>query len=289
MPNRLVAGRVPQVPDGENSRPGLDARGLSVEGALDPSRALPTETRAQKSATRTPARAQSDHRNTLQIETAYRVLKQAVIGCTLMPGEALTAAQFEDRFSLGRAAVRSALTRLYQERLILAIPRQGYVIAPITITDLDEMFAVRLLLEPPATELAAHHPDRLTASSGWLDLSRPITFHPNNQRGMEAVMRQHTAFHTHVALCSGNSRLARTLEALLQDMERIFNLGYKYGGPDSDGDIVHEHDDLIAALLSGNGKQAAEIARLDIINSKRMALLAMMKTPALRSVNLGVS
>src|SRR5438128_1631929 len=66
-------------------------------------------------------------------ERAYRAIKRDIIRCELEPGGLVTEIQLAKRYRAGRAAVRSALNRLYQERLIQSMPRQGYRIAPVTL------------------------------------------------------------------------------------------------------------------------------------------------------------
>ncbi|MBA3822111.1 MAG: GntR family transcriptional regulator, partial [Deltaproteobacteria bacterium] len=51
------------------------------------------------------------------------------------------------RFNLSKAAVRSALARLRAEGLVLAEPRRGHVVAPVTLRDVSDVYELRLLLE----------------------------------------------------------------------------------------------------------------------------------------------
>ena len=71
----------------------------------------------------------------------------------------MSEAQLVARFGFSKAAIRAALARLRAERLVLAEPRRGHVIAPLTIRDVGEIYDLRLLLEPPAAA-AAGGPDR---------------------------------------------------------------------------------------------------------------------------------
>ena len=55
-----------------------------------------------------------------------------------------------ERFALGKASCRVALQRLIQDGLVTSLPRQGYRAAPVTVRDVDEIFELRLALEPVA-------------------------------------------------------------------------------------------------------------------------------------------
>src|SRR4051794_14938933 len=88
-------------------------------------------------------------------QTAYDTIKRAIIRCDLEPGQQVTEEQLAERFGLSRATVRPALKRLYQEQLVRTITRQRYVIPPITLKDAQDLFELRLLLEPAAARRAA--------------------------------------------------------------------------------------------------------------------------------------
>jgi DNA-binding GntR family transcriptional regulator len=91
----------------------------------------------------------------LRSEEAYEQLKTDIVACVLRPGESLTEKQIGDRYLIRKATIRSALTRLMQEGLVKSEPRRGYVIAPLTLRDVDEIFDVRRLIEPEVFRAAA--------------------------------------------------------------------------------------------------------------------------------------
>ena len=84
--------------------------------------------------------ASSDGRGRLPADTAYEYSKRDIVRCTLEPGRQVTEEELADRYRVGRAAVRAALKRLYQEQLIEIMTRQRYMIAPITLKHVNELF-----------------------------------------------------------------------------------------------------------------------------------------------------
>ena len=91
----------------------------------------------------------------LRSEEAYEQLKSDIVACVLRPGESLTEKQIADRYQIRKATIRSALARLTQEGLIKSEPRRGYVIAPLSLRDVNEIFDVRGLIEPELFRVAA--------------------------------------------------------------------------------------------------------------------------------------
>src|SRR3954462_2533940 len=86
---------------------------------------------------------------------AYERLRTAIVALELGPRTGGSEARLVAGFGFSRAAVRAALARLRAEGLVVAEPRRGHVIAPLTLRDVLEIYDLRLLLEPPGAEAAA--------------------------------------------------------------------------------------------------------------------------------------
>src|SRR5918999_630461 len=88
---------------------------------------------------------------------AYESLKQDILTCLLRPGTQIFEGELAARYGTSKTPVREALNLLGQEGLVQVLPRRGYLVAPITLRDVQEVFQLRLLLETAAAELAAEH------------------------------------------------------------------------------------------------------------------------------------
>jgi DNA-binding GntR family transcriptional regulator len=93
-------------------------------------------------------------------DAAYERIHEAIITSELCPGAQVSESQLTADFGFGRAAVRAALTRLCHEQLVQAVPRRGYIVAPVTFKHIGDLFGVRLVIEPAATPPAAAHADQ---------------------------------------------------------------------------------------------------------------------------------
>src|SRR5579884_3449417 len=155
-------------------------------------------------------------------DAAYEAVRGAILRCELPPGQQVTEAQLEHRFGCGRAAVRAALTRLCQERLVQAIPRHGYAIAPITFKDVHDLFGLRLIIEPAAARLAAERCDRALADE-LEELNRACT-HTRDSNDVAALRNANRAFHAAVARAARNERLAELVCVVLEELDRVLYL-----------------------------------------------------------------
>lgn len=215
--------------------------------------------------------------------TAYVAIKRDIVRCELKPGSQISEHGLVERYDLGRAAVRTALNRLFQEGLVRPVPRQGYVIAPITLKNVRDLFDVRVLLEPEAARLAAGR-----ASSGELEelaeLCRSARYRLGDVASAEEFLRRNTAFHVGIAKASGNDRLATIIASLLDEMERLFHLGLMLR--DRNDEMYHEHHDLVDALMAGDGARAARVVVEQIETAQQMVTDALLSSSKLAEKNL---
>jgi DNA-binding GntR family transcriptional regulator len=211
-------------------------------------------------------------------DTAYQAIKQDILVCELAPGADVTERELGVRYGLGKAPLREALIRLRHEGLLQSIPRSGYRITPVTIQDVQDIFALRLLLEPAAARQAAGRIDE-TLLKELNELCR-AGYTPGDRGSESTFLRANRQFHVAIADASGNRRLARMLGQLLEETERLFHLGLAVR--DRTEEMKHEHEDLLAAVVSGDA-DAAENATIQQISAARaMVMDGILSAPWLK-------
>jgi DNA-binding GntR family transcriptional regulator len=78
-----------------------------------------------------------------------------LVSLELAPGSTIDEGSLQDSLNLGRTPIREALLRLSLEKLVNIIPRRGIFVSEISIPHLQQLFEMRLALEPLAARLAA--------------------------------------------------------------------------------------------------------------------------------------
>lgn len=184
---------------------------------------------------------------------AYSSLKQEILVCDLAPGSPVFEGEIAERLKMSKTPVREALGMLVHEGFVEVRPRQGYRVTDVTLGDVQEVFQLRLLLEPAAAELAAER-----ATPEQLKALRTSSEDDPSQEYEESVMQAAT-FHSTLADASGNRRLASTLHSLLDEMQRLRFIGLTSG--DTYENETAEHRELLDALLKGNHHLARDIAQ----------------------------
>ncbi len=222
------------------------------------------------------------HGATLNLtDKAYALIRRDIVSCALRPGAFLTEQQFRDRYSLTVAIARSALGRLAQDGLIQAEARRGYMVAPLTLRDVVEVFDARIVVEAGAARLAAvkmtkdhlatitaaasHGPDVVEKGPGFLSANR--------------------AFHLAVARASGNQRMVRMVERLLDESERVLHLGLvRFDRSDTYSD---EHREVVELIKNGKADEAAQLTAKQIDGGKQMVLAAIRSSAQFMNLDLG--
>jgi DNA-binding GntR family transcriptional regulator len=215
-------------------------------------------------------------------ETAYALIKRAIIRCDLEPGQQVTEEQLAERFGLGRAAVRPALKRLYQEQLVQTISRQRYVVPPITLKEAHDLVELRLLLEPAAARKAAGRVDPIRLKR--LNELCCAQYQLGDRESAEAFLRANTEFHVTVARASGNEIMAEVIANLLDREERLNHLAHVLH--DRNADAYHEHHELVEALVAGDGERAEQVMADQIRAARAFVIEALTSSPSIQSVNV---
>ena len=81
-------------------------------------------------------------------EAAYRRLRADIMSCRLAPGSRPTERQLAEITGFGASPIRSALTRLDHEGLVVTMPRKGYQVRPLTLRSIENLFDVWSLIGP---------------------------------------------------------------------------------------------------------------------------------------------
>ena len=215
-------------------------------------------------------------------EIAYEKIKEAIIVNELAPGQEVSESQLAERFAMGKAPLRRALASLTQEGLVQPQSRRGYIIEPLTMKDIHDIWAVRLLLETEAARLAAGNVNEQYLKR--LDRLCKKGYIHGNRATQRAYLSANREFHLAICRSSGNARLAKMVEQLIDHMSRMLFLGIIVA--QSADHWEHGHSELVIALVNGDGEKAAAITKEHLESSRESVLNAVMKSPALMQVNL---
>jgi DNA-binding GntR family transcriptional regulator len=81
--------------------------------------------------------------------------RDRILAGTYPPGSALRQDTLASEFGTSKIPVREALVHLQSEGLVDIFPNRGFQVRPLTTTELDEVFSLRMQIEPAAVALGA--------------------------------------------------------------------------------------------------------------------------------------
>lgn len=215
-------------------------------------------------------------------DRAYERLRHDIVRCALPPGAEFTETELAERLEMSKTPVREALARLQFEGVVRAYPRRGYRIEPIRVSDINEIFDARIVLEAGAVGLAVQQIsaaeldelDRLAAAS--TDRDYMVDF--------DHSQRINNAFHESIALASRNARLHRMVGQTITEFDRFFFLEAQSDAPYPPGHVSHA--DIVAIMRRGD-VAAARGAMSTHINSMRGILIESLVRGAIGGVEVG--
>jgi DNA-binding GntR family transcriptional regulator len=193
----------------------------------------------------------------LRSQLVARRLREAIVGGRYAPGERLRQEEIAGEMGISRVPVREALRQLETEGLVTLAPHAGARVAQLDPHDLDEIYAIRIALEPmliaeSAVRLDPEQIDHLRslvreiegsvdAPELWLDLDR--RFHVDSFAA--APMPQ-----------------ARELAEGFWNRTQHYRRAHVLGMSHDDLEVVHlEHRLILDALERGNGEDAGSALR----------------------------
>jgi DNA-binding GntR family transcriptional regulator len=201
---------------------------------------------------------QSTHKS--QTARTVDLLRSAIIEARHAPGERLRIDQLGKELDASTGAVREALSRLTAEGLVIAEPQRGFVVAPISRKDLEDLTEVRIEIECRCLVETIARGDlawegRLLSLQHQLRALEPaikVEDHPEAAR----FHTLHHAFHAELTALCTNTWWLRLRRQLFLQSERYRRLS----GPfDEQGrDISAEHDAIARAAIARHADEASQ-------------------------------
>lgn len=159
-------------------------------------------------------------------------------------------------FGISKIPLREALTRLEQEGLVRGQANRGYFVRPLDAAEAEEVYALRLKLEPETVALAAERAgdeERALANEAFKALAAVSEAHDIH------VGAFNRAFHLALIRPSGQALTASLLERLHVLSERYVRKHLEPLGRDLRAH--EEHDEILRLWLARDGKGVAKAIR----------------------------
>ncbi|MDH7800768.1 MULTISPECIES: GntR family transcriptional regulator [unclassified Rhizobium] len=204
-------------------------------------------------------------------EQAYAILRERVIMGELAPGVDVSEPELAEQLQMSKTPVREALARLCVEGLMEAFPRRGYRVTPVTLKDMNDLFAIRGALEGTAAALAAQNLTETELET--LDGLADTTYIVGENVSTKTFVASNERFHSAIASGSGNPRLHSLVMTHLEECARLFYMGTRVR--DINPETTNDHHRIVAFLRQRDSEKA-RLAMIEHNENTRKGLLAAM-------------
>jgi GntR family carbon starvation induced transcriptional regulator len=213
-------------------------------------------------------------------ETVYRSLKLDILAGVVPSGSALLTRDLLARYDCGISPLREALARLVGEQFLEATSHRGVRVPQPSISDVEDVYRIRIALEREALALALKHGDdewegEIISTCHRMEkatLPDDVPVQPNSIAEWEV---RHRAFHHSLIKAAPSPRLLKLIDQMVDQTERYRALRLAVMNKAKiQGDVVTEHRKLMELVL------ARDPASLDFLSQHldrtRLAVTAIL-------------
>jgi DNA-binding GntR family transcriptional regulator len=205
------------------------------------------------------ARDRVSRRHQLPEQVAGYV-RELIISGAVRPGEFLRVERIAEEVGVSNTPVREGLLALRGEGFVQFVPRRGFVVAPFTRDDVQDLFWAQAQL---ARELAARAARKITSE-------QVILLEENLEQFRQAVGEQDTeriadlsyAFHRQVNQAAASQRLALLSGQVASHLPRRF-----YASVEAQAAAGDDHVLLVDALRDHDARKARALMEQHILAS----------------------
>jgi DNA-binding GntR family transcriptional regulator len=152
---------------------------------------------------------------------AYERVRTAILTGELPPGTSLSQVQLAAKLDVSRTPLREALRLLQNEGLIESDFNRRVRVSSIGIADLEDLYAMRIALEPLAVRLTV--PELDDADIAAMDACLGVMDDALGSRVFSNSIEPHRAFHFHL-ISRMDTRMRRPIENMWDHAERYRQL-----------------------------------------------------------------
>lgn len=203
------------------------------------------------------------------VEGAYQRLRRDIIEGVHAPGEKLRVEHLKDQYDVGAGTLREALLLLVTDALVVTQGQRGFRVAPISITDFEDITRTRVLLETEALRQS------ITLGGDDWEASVVAAFHrlsraeeklaDHDPGTTEEWEKRNRAFHEALISASPSRWIRHFQNILYQQSERYRRISL-FRQP-IERDIHAEHQALFDATLARDTTRATSILTEHILRT----------------------
>lgn len=204
-------------------------------------------------------------------DQVYQTLRANVRNGKILPGQMLQEVQLAEQLGVSRTPVREALTRLASDGLVSSDGR-SFMVPSLTLADIDDIYEVRLLIEPEALRrVALQTANTIVRAPIMAALEASVAAHKagDNDTFIETNARFRQAWLSLVP----NPRLVHAVELYADHVQHLRTL--TLGSAKIRTVVLNGLKRIAKALSAADGDAAAQAMRDHLLEAKRSFIVAV--------------
>jgi DNA-binding GntR family transcriptional regulator len=196
-----------------------------------------------------------------------RTLRSQILRGNFPPGGRLNEVEIAAELGVSRGPVREAMQRLARDGLVELQAHRGAFVRRLGPREVRDLFEVRMALERTVARLAATRADaaeRALLASLRSDAVAPVKADP------DVPFQGDRDVHALLAAAAGNAALAAHVALVNQELQLLRAQSGQI--PDRAQHAAEEHDELLDAVLSGDGDRASAAMERHLAGALQQAL-----------------
>jgi DNA-binding GntR family transcriptional regulator len=198
----------------------------------------------------------------------YEELRARIIRGDFPPGTRLRERDLAEELAVSRIPLREALPQLEADGFIRSEPRRGAIVSELSLQDVDELFAVQVIVEVFAARQAAM---RVAAGGSAEPLQLALKVQSEliaTHADIDSEVRAKAAFHAAIVEITGNELLIRMMRSVAGRIHWLLRLT-----ADSDpASGCDEHRELCDAICAGDADLAVALTQVHLERGRRQSI-----------------
>lgn len=204
------------------------------------------------------------------VDRIESTLSDAIRSGDLPGGHRLREIPIATQFDCSTTPVREAIRRLAAAGLVTLAPRRGAIVSAISMSEIEDLYELRMLVEPAMARRAAEEAAERPAA---LDRLRALVRSQADQlkSGEVGDGLLDASFHAAVAELAGNMVIARHVSNATQQVEAVQARARRWA-PRGLESALHFHTRLLDAIMASDGDGADAVMREHLVEAQQGVL-----------------
>lgn len=205
------------------------------------------------------------------VDAVYNALTSDILSMEFPPGAKITETALCERYGISRNTLREGVALLLAHGLLVKVPNKGIFVRSLELSDVQEIFRLRELLELEAVRCIVE------SENIPIELVQLVDVIDNNSaaENWEGSLEADIQFHSTLVKSANSPRLERLYDAIFAEVKLcIFQARFV---STFNHERASQHRTLLAAMEAGDLKTAQEIVTTHIASALKTYQAAFEK------------